>query len=57
MTGVLNSNGDAIGCYDHVHSNFVDDDLKDIDAEGRCIITLHKVKVLWVFQHYFSYTL
>ena len=44
LTGTLNGHNDQIDCYDNVHSSFTDDELRDLDAEGRCVMTLHKFK-------------
>jgi len=34
----------AVGCYDGIHDEFTADELKALDAEGRCVITQHNLK-------------
>ena len=46
LTQTYCSASDNIGFYEHLHEAYTDDDLKDIDSEGRCIITQHTVKTL-----------
>jgi AP endonuclease-2 len=47
LAGTLpsSSNDDSVGCYDGISQEFTQSELKELDAEGRCIITLHDLKV------------
>lgn len=45
LAGTFSSHTDQINYYDNVHSSFTDEELRDLDAEGRCVMTLHKFKV------------
>ncbi len=45
LAGTFSSHTDQINYYDNVHSSFTDEELHDLDAEGRCVMTLHKFKV------------
>lgn len=48
LAGIYNnSQTDLIQHYDKVHSSFTDDELQDLDAEGRCVMTLHHYKVAY----------
>ncbi len=45
LAGTFNAHNDKIDFYDNVHSSFTDEGLRALDAEGRCVMTLHKFKV------------
>ena len=36
---------DSVGCYDGIEEQFSVEDQKALDAEGRCVITLHEIKI------------
>ena len=36
---------DSVGCYDGINHEFSQEELKALDAEGRAVITQHKLKV------------
>lgn len=38
-------NDDSVGFTEKVNIEFTNDELKSLDAEGRCVITVHKVKM------------
>ncbi|XP_046636835.1 DNA-(apurinic or apyrimidinic site) endonuclease 2-like isoform X2 [Daphnia pulicaria] len=42
LAGTFNVHDDKIDFYDNVHSSFTDEGLRALDAEGRCVMTLHK---------------
>jgi hypothetical protein len=46
IAGTFNTLNDRIENYSNIHLSFTDDQLKDLDSEGRCVMTLHKFKVL-----------
>ena len=41
---------DAVGCYGGIAEEFSQDEIKALDAEGRCVITQHKLQVLIRYQ-------
>lgn len=45
IAGTFNSCKDRIEHYDNIHNSFTDDELRWLDAEGRCVMTLHRFKV------------
>lgn len=45
ITGMLNSVSDRIESFDLVQNHYSGDELRDLDAEGRCVMTLHQFKV------------
>ena len=47
IAGTFNTLNDRIENYSNTHVSFTDDQLKDLDAEGRCVMTLHKFKVFY----------
>ena len=56
LAGTFNAHDDKIDFYDNVHSSFTDEGLRALDAEGRCVITLHKFKVeSFLFVLYISF--
>ena len=48
LSGTLSSsdNDDAVGCYEGINEEFTTDELKSLDAEGRCVVTQHNLKVV-----------
>ena len=38
------SNCDSIGCTENISQEFSSEELKSLDSEGRCVITLHQIK-------------
>lgn len=45
IAGTFGPHNDPVGYYDHVHCQFTDEDLRNLDLEGRCIITQHTIQV------------
>jgi len=45
ITGKLNSVNNRIEFYEHIQGGFTDNELRDLDSEGRCVMTLHQFKV------------
>ena len=50
IAGTFNTLNDRIEHYSNIHKSFTDDQLKELDAEGRCVMTLHKFKVLYIIK-------
>lgn len=45
ITGKLNSVTNRIEFCENIESGFTDSELKELDSEGRCVMTLHQFKV------------
>ncbi len=54
LAGTFNVHDDKIDFYDNVHSSFTDEGLRALDAEGRCVMTLHKFKVRNLFSFFYT---
>jgi AP endonuclease-2 len=54
LAGTFNVHDDKIDFYDNVHSSFTDEGLRALDAEGRCVMTLHKFKVRSLFSFFYT---
>ena len=43
ITGLLGMPGSIVGCTDQLSLEFSQEELKSLDAEGRCVITKHRI--------------
>jgi AP endonuclease-2 len=50
LSGLFSSSNDvdSVGCYGSIRAEFSKMELKELDSEGRAVITQHKIKVSYV---------